>query len=338
MHTSHWRGLRAALIATVATLALAACGSSSSSSHGAASSTPATSSSPATSSTPAATSSTSTSSSGKPGAGKPAVTIGDKNFTEEYILGDLYAQALQAQGYTVNLKPNIGTTEITYKALKTGQIDMYPEYDGTLLSAVFGYNRVPTSAQQTFQLTQAKVEKQGFVLLNPTPFYDTDALAVTKQFAAAHGLHSIGDLKKLGHSLKLGGAPEFATRFSGLLGLRKLYGVNPTFVPLAIGITYKAIDDGQVDTFDAFSTDAQLTSGKYVLLADPKHVFGYQYVTPVVKKSVLTAEGPAFAATINKVSALLTLPAIQKMNADVALDKQSPATVAQEFLKANGLA
>jgi osmoprotectant transport system substrate-binding protein len=333
MHSSHLRGLRAALVATVAVLALAACGSSSSSSHGA-TSTPSTST-PAATSTPTTASTTSGS---QPGAGKPAVTIGDKNFTEEYILGDLYAQALQAKGYKVNLKPNIGTTEITYKALQSGQIDMYPEYDGTLLSAVFGYNKVPTSAQQTFQLTQAKVKKQGFQLLDPTPFYDTDALAVTKKFAAAHGLHTIADLKKLGHSLKLGGAPEFATRFSGLLGLKQLYGLNPTFVPLAIGITYKAIDTGQVDTFDAFSTDAQLTTGKYALLTDPKHVFGYQYVTPVVKQSVLNAEGPAFAATINKVSSLLTLPAIQKMNAAVALDQQAPATVAREFLHANGLA
>ena len=340
MHITHWRRPGAALIATLAMVALAACGSSSSSSHASkSSSTPAATSTPTTASTASTPATTSTTSSGaKPGAGKPPVTIGDKNFTEEYILGDLYAQALQAQGYTVNLKPNIGTTELTYKALKSGQIDMYPEYDGTLLSAAFGYTRVPTSAQQTYQLTQARVAKQGFILLNPTPFYDTDALAVTKQFAAAHGLHTIADLKKLGHSLKLGGAPEFATRFSGLLGLKQLYGLNPTFVPLAIGITYKAIDTGQVDTFDAFSTDAQLTSGKYVLLTDPKHVFGYQYVTPVVKKSVLGAEGPAFAATLNKVSALLTLPAIQRMNAAVALDQQSPAVVAHEFLKANGLA
>ena len=266
------------------------------------------------------------------------MTIGDKNFTEEYILGALYAQALTAKGYTVHLKGNIGTTEITYKALQAGQIDMYPEYDGTLLSSVFNYTKVPTSAQQTFTLTQSRVDPQGFELLDPTPFYDTDALAVTKKYATAHNLHTIADLKKLGSSVKLGGAPEFRTRFAGLIGLKQLYGIDPTFVPLAIGITYKAIDSGQVQTFDAFSTDAQLTSGKYVLLSDPKHVFGFQYVTPVVKQGILRAEGPAFAQTINKVSSLLTLPAIQKMNAAVALNQQSPTTVAHQFLAANGLA
>jgi osmoprotectant transport system substrate-binding protein len=266
------------------------------------------------------------------------VVIGDKNFTEEYILGALYQQALEAKGYKVTLKGNIGSSEITWKALTSNQIQMYPEYTGTLLSAIAGDDKPPTSAQQTYNLAQAYVKKHGFELLDQTPFYDSDALAATKKYASAHGLTTIADLKKLGRTVKLGGAPEFATRFSGLVGLKQEYGIDPTFVPLAIGITYKAIDDGQVDVFDAFTTDAQLTSGKYVLLSDPKRVFGFQNVAPVVKASVVAAEGPAFAQTINKVSSLLTLPAIRTMNAAVALDQQNPATVAHKFLAANGLA
>jgi osmoprotectant transport system substrate-binding protein len=327
MKTSYLKRALGSLTVIASALIIAACGSSSSSS---------TSSSAAAGSTSTSAPATTPASSG-PGAGKPAVTIGDKNFTEEYILGALYTQALQAKGYKVTLKGNIGTSELTYKALQSGQIDMYPEYTGTLLTAIAGDTKQPTSAAQTYTLAKAFVQKHGFTLMNQTPFYDSDALAVTKKFATAHGLKSISDLKKLGHSLKLGGAPEFATRFSGLVGLKQLYGLNPTFVPLAIGITYKAIDSGQVDTFDAFTTDAQLASGKYVILSDPKRVFGFQNVAPVIKQSVLTAEGPAFEQTINKVSSLLTLPAIQKMNAAVALDQQSPTLVAQEFLKANGL-
>ncbi len=305
-------------------LALAACGSSSSSSS-------------TSSASSASGSATSSAASGEPGAGKPAIVIGDKNFTEEYILGDLYAQALQAKGYKVTLKPNIGSSEITWKALTSHQIEMYPEYTGTLLSAIAGDTKPPTSAQQTDALAQQYVVKHGFVLLHQTPFYDSDALAATKKFASAHGLTTISDLKKLGPSLKLGGAPEFATRYAGLVGLKQAYGINPTFVPLAIGITYQAIDSGKVDVFDAFTTDAQLTSGKYVLLSDPKRVFGFQNVAPVVDKSLITTEGPAFTATVNKVSSLLTLPAIQKMNAAVALEQQSPANVAHQFLAANGL-
>jgi osmoprotectant transport system substrate-binding protein len=319
------RTLKVMVLAVASAAVLAACGSSSSSSSSSASSS--------------ATSSSATSSaSGQPGAGKPPVTIGDKNFTEEYILGALYQQALEAKGYKVTLKGNIGSSEITWKALTSGQINMYPEYTGTLLTAIANDNKPPNSAQETYNLAQAYVTKHGFTLLDQTPFYDSDALAATKKYAAANGLKSIADLKKLGTKVKLGGAPEFRTRFTGLVGLKQAYGINPTFVPLAIGITYKAIDTGQVDVFDAFTTDAQLTSGKYVLLTDPKKVFGFQNVAPVVNKSVAAAEGPAFTETVNKVSALLTLPAIQKMNAAVALEQQAPATVAHQFLAANGLA
>jgi osmoprotectant transport system substrate-binding protein len=317
------RTLKTGLLAIALAATLAACGSSSKSSS---------------SSSGASSSSTAATGGGKPGEGKPPIVIGDKNFTEEYILGDLYQQALEAQGFKVSLKANIGSSEIIWKAATSGQIQMYPEYTGTYLTAICNDNKPPTSAEQTLSLAKTCAEKHGFTMLDQTPFYDSDALAATKAFATKNGLHSIADLKKLGHSVKLGGAPEFATRFAGLVGLKQAYGINPTFKPLAIGITYKAIDTGQVDVFDAFTTDAQLTSGKYVLLSDPKRVFGFQNVAPIVKQSVLAAEGPAFADTINKVSALLTLPAIRSMNAAVALDQQSPAAVAHKFLTANGLA
>jgi osmoprotectant transport system substrate-binding protein len=319
----------AAAVAVVAAAALTACGSSSSSTS-------------KSTSTPAATASTSTGGSpaaaaNGPGVGKPPVTIGDKNFTEEYILGSLYAQALAAQGYKVTVKGNIGSSEITYKALQAGQIDMYPEYTGTLLTAVAGVTTPPHSAQQAYTEAKAFAEKHGFTLLNQTPFYDSDALGALRAYAQAHGLISDADLKKLGKSVKLGGAPEFATRYEGLVGLEKAYGDNPTFVPLAIGLTYKALDTGQVQVSDVFTTDPQLTTHKYVVLIDPKKIFGFQNVAPIVSQKVLAAEGPEFATTINKVSALLTIPAIQKMNAAVALDQQSPDAVARQFLQANGL-
>jgi osmoprotectant transport system substrate-binding protein len=284
------------------------------------------------------TGSASTTASSSAGAGKPTVVIGDKNFTEEYILGDLYAQALQAKGYKVTLKPNIGSSEITYKALTSGQIGMYPEYTGVIVTVIAGDTKPPHSAQDTYSIAKTYVEKHGYTLLNPTPFYDTDAMGTLKSFATKHNLKTISDLKQLGHSLVLGGAPEFATRQQGLIGLKQQYGVNPTFKPLAIGLTYKALDTGQVQVSDVFTTDPQLTTGKYAVLTDPKNVFGFQNVAPIVKQSVLGAEGPAFAQTLNAVSALLTIPAIQKMNAAVALDQQNPASVAHSFLVANHLA
>jgi osmoprotectant transport system substrate-binding protein len=309
-----------ALLTTLAlTAALAACGSSSPSS-----------------STGSTTKTTSSTSSG-PGAGKPAIVVGDKNFAEENILGQLYAQALQAKGFKVTVKENIGSSEIIYKALTAGQIDMYPEYTGTLLSAVAGKTKEPASAAAAYEEAKAYVEKSGLALLSYTPFYDSDALATLPSYATAHHLTSIEDLKALGKSVTLGAPPEFATRFEGLLGLKQLYGVVPTFKPIAIELSYKALESGQVDVQNVFTTDGQLLSGKFKVLADPKHVFGFQNVAPVVRKSVLTAEGPAFEQTLDAVSALLTTKAIQQMNSAVSIDKQSATSVAHGFLAANGL-
>jgi osmoprotectant transport system substrate-binding protein len=300
-------------------IAIAACGSSKSKS-----------SSSASASTPAAATS-------GPGVGKPAVTIGDKNFSEENILGALYSQALQAKGYKITLKDNVGSTELAYKALTAGQIDMYPEYTGVLLSVVAGQTRNPASAAAAYSEAKAFVEKHGLTMLEPTPFFDTNAFATLPAYAKEHNLKSIADLKPLGKGVKLGGAPEFATRFQGLPGLKQEYGVTPTFVPVAIELSYKALEGGQVNVQNVFTTDGQLLSGKYTVLSDPKNLFGFQNVAPLLHQSVLAAEGPAFAETLNKVSALLTLKAIQQMNAGVSIDKQTPASVAQQFLRANGL-
>ena len=322
------------LVAALGALAvlLAACGSSNSTT-----STTTTSASAPAGSGGGTTSPTSTSSASGPGVGKPPVTVGDKNFAEENILGSLYAQALQAKGYKVSLQANIGSTEIIYKDLTAGRIDMYPEYTGVLLSAIAEQTKNPASAQDAYGAAKQFVEKHGLTLLNYTPFYDSDVLATLPAYAVQHHLASIADLEPLGKALTLGAPPEFATRFEGLTGLKQEYGVNPTFKPIAIELSYKALESGQVDVQNVFTTDGQLLGGKFKLLADPKHVFGFQNVAPVVRKSVLDAEGPAFAETLNKVSALLTIPAIQQMNAAVSIDKESAESVAQKFLQANGL-
>ena len=311
------------VLAAVLAASLAACGSSNK---------PKTSSVSNTSGSPTATAPASGG-----GAGKPAVTIGDKNFTEEFILGDLYAEALRAKGYKVTLKPNIGSSEIIYKALQSGQIDLYPEYTGTLLTAIADITAPPRSAQAAYLQAKGYLEKHGYTMLDPTPFTDSDAVGTTTKYAGAHHLKSIADLKALGKSVTMGGLPEFQTRAQALVGLKKAYGINPTFVPLASGLFYNALDSGKVDTSDVFTTDPQLKSGKYVVLTDPKHVFGFQNVAPIVKQSVVSAEGPEFTQTLNRVDALLTQKAIIALNAAVALDQQSPASVAHQFLAANGL-
>ena len=309
------RGL-AALLAVALALALAACGSSNKKSSTTSGGTAA----------------------GAPGKGKPAITLGDKNFTEEYILGELYAQALRAKGYTVNLKANIGSSEIIDKPLTSKNLDMYPEYTGVILSELAHETKRPSDANAAYAAAKKFEEGRGFTLLDKSPFFDSDALAVKPAYAKKYGLKTVADFKKVSGKVRLGAPPEFRTRFSGLLGLKQDYGLtNFDFKPLSIGLQYKALDTGRVDTADVFTTDGQLQRGSYVVLKDPKFIFGFQNVAPVVSQKVVDREGPVFAQTLNAVTAKLTAEAMQRMNAAVDIDKQKPAAVAKAFLAANGL-
>jgi osmoprotectant transport system substrate-binding protein len=313
--TRTWtRGL-AALMAVALALALGACGSSNSSST-----------------------STGSSAASQPGKGKPAVTLGDKNFTEQFILGELYAQALRAKGFKVNVKSNIGSSEIIDKALTSGSLDVYPEYTGVILSELAHQTKRPSDANAAYDAAKKFEEGRGFTVLDKTPFFDSDALAVKPAYAKKYGLKTVADFKKVSGKVRLGAPPEFRTRFSGLVGLKDEYGLNNfDFKPLSIGLQYKALDSGRVDTADVFTTDGQLQRGSYVVLKDPKFIFGFQNVTPVVSQKVLDREGPAFAQTLNAVTAKLTTEAMSKMNAAVDIDKRKPADVAKAFLAANQL-
>jgi osmoprotectant transport system substrate-binding protein len=273
-----------------------------------------------------------------PGEGKPAVTLGTKDFTEEFVLGELYKQALEAKGYTVNLKKNIGATEIIDKALTSGEIDGYPEYLGVSVAVVARKDIIPKSDQETYDLAKEFYEGRGQVISEQTPFFDVDAIATTKEFAEQNGLKSVADLKKL-DSFTVGARPEFRDRFQGLKGMRSEYGLNNAqFKQLALGIQYQALDSGDVDSANVFSTDAQLASGKYTVLEDPKGVFGYQHVAMVMNKDKFEQlGGQQFFDVIDEVSALLTNEAMISMNKAVAIDKQDEAEVARSFLEANGL-
>jgi osmoprotectant transport system substrate-binding protein len=201
---------------------------------------------------------------------------------------------------------------------------------------VFHHASSPKTAAATYQLAKQLEAAKGFTLLKPTPFYDTDVVAVTKATAKKYGLKQIGDLKKVG-TFKFGGFPECATRSTCLVGYKKSYGLTKvTFVPTSL--LYPALDSNKVLAADVFSTDPPLAKpSKYVVLADPKHVTGFQNVAPIVKTSVANALGPKFAQTVNAVSAKLTLPAIIAMNKAFYVDKQSAKKIASAFLKANGL-
>jgi osmoprotectant transport system substrate-binding protein len=273
-------------------------------------------------------------------AAQPTIKLGSKNFTEEYVLGQLYKQALEAKGYKVSYHESIGSTELIDKALTSGQIDMYPEYLGTLLSVVFGKTTVPKSPSVALAQARKLDAKRGLSLFTPTPFYDTDAMGVLNSLAKQYRLKTIADMKRI-PSLSLCGFPEFETRYAGLIGLRKAYGITKVkFVPLAGISVYAALDGKKCKVGDVFSTDPQLAKpSKYTVLSDPKEIFSErsQTVVPEVSTRLAKALGPKFRQTVDAVSAKLTLPAMIAMNKAVAIDKKQPAAVAKAFLKANNL-
>jgi osmoprotectant transport system substrate-binding protein len=269
---------------------------------------------------------------------RPTIVIGTKNFTEQYVLGQLYKQALEAKGFRVSYRESIGSTELIHTSLTSGKINFYPEYTGVIVQVVFHRTLSPKTPAATYGLAKRLEAAKGLTLLNRTPFSNTDVVAVTNATARRHGLRSIGDLSKVG-SFELGGFPECQTRNTCFAGYRKQYGLTRAkFVPLAGISSYAALDDGAVLAADVFSTDPPLgPRSRYTVLADPKHVAGFQNVAPIVKTSTARAAGASFTRTVNAVSARLTLRAIIAMNTAVSVDKQSAESVARKFLQANGL-
>jgi osmoprotectant transport system substrate-binding protein len=308
----------AGALAILAALLVAACGSGGGSSSSASPSSP----------TASSTSATTPSSSGK------SLTLGTKDFTEEFIVGQLYRQALEAHGCAINYKQNIGATEIVDRALTSGQIDAYPEYTGESVATVAKINKTVSSPREEYLLAKAFYAKRGQVMSDMTPFFDVDAIAVLKSYAEKYGLVSTADLKKVPH-FTLGARPEFLNRQEGVAGMKSVYGINNlTFQSLALGIQYQALDSGAVNAIDAFTTDPQLASGKYTVLTDPKNIFGFQNLALVINKSKLSV-CPNVLTVVNHVNKLLTVPVMIAMNKAVAIDRQPAAAVAAAFLKAN---
>jgi glycine betaine/choline ABC-type transport system substrate-binding protein len=273
-----------------------------------------------------------------PGVGKPPVTIGDENLPEQFLLGQLYYQALKAEGFAVTLNQNIGPPQVVMQALATGQLAMYPEYLNTWDQDVAGIQRPFRTRSAAYLAGQRYALAHGLALLNPTPFSHTNAIGVSFFYAVENGVQSIPDLLKVAPELTLGGPPQFQQSATGLPAVEDAYSLIPgSFKPLEIGAQYQALDQGTVQAAVVDTTDPQLLSGSYPLLRDPENVFGWGNVVPVASVRALDAEGPLFRAIIDRVSALLTLDAIRELNAQVVLYNQDPATVAKQFLQDQGI-
>jgi osmoprotectant transport system substrate-binding protein len=271
-------------------------------------------------------------------APKPKLTIGSKGFGESYILEQLYGQALKAKGFPVTFKGNFGESELANKAIKSGKLDLYPEYTGVIVLDL-AKAKFPKTPEATYATAKKYEETQGLTLLNPTPFEDVDTFTVLTSTAHKDGLETMSDLKKV-NPLTYAGYPACPTRITCLLGMKQIYGLNQIkFIPIGNISVYTLLDQGKAVGGDGFSTDpAQLNHKKYTALVDDKHIFGYQNVAPVIKKTLTTGpNGPLLASTLNAVSAKLTLPAMQAMNKAYFVDKATPTEIAHGFLAANGL-
>jgi osmoprotectant transport system substrate-binding protein len=322
--SSRLRAVIGLTVAAAAALLVAACGSSSSSS----------------SSSGGGGAASGTLIKSNPANGKVTLTVGSKNFTEEFILGQIYAQALKAAGYDIKTRFNFADETIALKALEDGQISGYPEYTSTILESFFHVKPqdVPPTAAAAYALAKKDFEKQGQTGFRPAPYSSANALGALTSTAKKLGVKTISDLKGKSQDLTFYGSPECRQRIDCLLGLEQDYGLKfKSFTPVDIGLRYQVLDNGQADLSILFTSDAQLANtNKYTLLTDDKHVLTPGYPMFVTTPKIVKQAGPDLQKTIEEVQKPLDLKTIRELNARVDIDKQSPAAVASQYLKSAG--
>jgi osmoprotectant transport system substrate-binding protein len=322
-HQTRLRFLLAAIAALALTLAVAACGSSDDST------------------TSGSTEGGAGAIQSNPDNGKVSLTIGSKNFPEQEILGEIYAQALTAAGYKVKSALNLGSETVAQKAVKTGQISGYPEYASTALTSFFGLEpeEVPADATEAWEKANEEFEKEGLEAFEPTPFASANAVGTTTETAEKYDLKTVSDLEGVSEKLSLYGSPECRQRIDCLAGLESLYGLKfKSFTPVDIGLRYTVLEKGQADLSILFTTDPQLSaeSDKFVILEDDKEVFPAGNVIFVTAKKVAEEAGPDYEKTILQVQEGLDLEVVQELDARVELEKETPKEAAKAYLESAG--
>lgn len=263
------------------------------------------------------------------------IVVGTANFTENVILGHLYAGVLRAKGLTVTVKPNLGSREIIVPALQNGDIDVLPEYQGSLLQYLD--KTAKQSAAEEVQQALGPVLPKGLKLLPYAAAEDKDVFVVTKETADKYKLKTLDDLKAHSAGLVLGGPAEDKTRYVGLIGLKEVYGVEfKEFKSLDAGgpLTRGALDGGDIQVANLFSTDVTIVNKGWVVLEDPKKLVPAQHVVPLINETKASADVTAALATLND---KLTTDELTKLDSKVDNDKEDPDKVADAWLKQQGL-
>lgn len=267
-----------------------------------------------------------------------AVKIGSKNFTEQFVVAEIYAQALEKAGVEVERRLNLGATLVAHTALTNGEIDLYPEYTGTALAAVVKGD-LSGSADKIYGEVKGYYEKNlKLTLLEPTKINNGYAIITLPETAEKFKLKTLTDLGPVSKDLTFGAEAGFGERKDGLPGLKQVYGIEfKEFKIFAkLGIRYSALTAKDLDVSYGFATDWQISENKLVVLADDKNLFPPYYLVPVVRQDTL-AKNPKIAEVLNKISPLLNNENMRELNAKVDRDKEEPADVAEEFLKAQGI-
>jgi osmoprotectant transport system substrate-binding protein len=276
-----------------------------------------------------------------PDNGNVTLTIGSKNFTEQIVLGEIYAQSLEAAGYRVRKALNLGSEQVALQALRDGEISGYPEYTSTALTSFFDAapEDVPSDPQRAYEESKAEFEREGLTAFPPTPFASANAVGTLRSTAERLGLRDVSDLEGKSQNLTLYGSPECRQRVDCLVGLEDGYGLEfERFTPVDIGLRYTVLDRGQADLSILFTTDAQLAADKdkYVILEDDRQIFPAGNVIFVTDEGVVREAGPDYERTITQVQSGLTVRVMQELDARVDIDRQEPADVAREYLQEAG--
>ena len=267
-------------------------------------------------------------------AGRSALRVGSKNFTESIVVAEIYAQALESAGFAVERRLNLGSTQIALAAMSRGDIDLYPEYTGTALIDVLHHAPLHDARAIYVTVRDAFKTRYGIDWLEPSPMNDSQAIATTREIALKNNLRTLTDLARVSAKLRLATIPEFVTRADGLPGLHRLYGgfVFASVRTYDIALKYQALLNGAADVATAFTTDGTLATQRLVVLEDDKHLWPPYNVAPLVRSATLSRQ-PRIATVLNAISGRLTDANARAMNAAVEDRKQDPADVAAAFLK-----
>lgn len=275
-----------------------------------------------------------------PAAAKPEVVVASFNFSESRILAELYGQVLEANGYKVERKHNLGSREIVFPAIERGDINFVPEYLATVLAFVVKSTALVQDPVAASGQLQEAIKPKGLVIMEHAPAIDTNSFVVTKATAEKYRLKKMSDLAPVAGQLTLGAPPTCLQRPFCLIGLEQTYGIKfKEFKPLDTGgpLTVAAVEGGQVDVGLLFSTSAQISAKGFVLLEDDKRLQAADNVAPMVRQDLLDRGGDEFKKLVNGVSSKLTTEKLTSLNKQVEIDKKEARDVARDWLKSEGL-